>query len=98
MNPAAPVTRSFISLLPLSTSLVRLGLALGEVSGQAIVPGGQPDRVFALALQDRERGARRGPAEHLGGAGEHFGFGLRLLEDLAGEFVPGALAGGGHVV
>ena len=91
MKPAAPVTRS-LHAVPSSA------LSLGEIAGQAVLPGGQPDRVLALAGQGREGRARRRPAEFLGGDREHFALDLGLLEDLAGELVPGALAGGRHVV
>ena len=53
MNPAAPVTRSFM----LSPS----PLALGEVAGQPVLPGGQRDRVLALAARaPRTAGAAPG--------------------------------------
>src|SRR4029077_285729 len=93
MNPAAPVTSSFIWFLS-----VLLCLALGEVTGQPIVPGGQPDRVFALALHDRVRRPLGGLAVHLAGDREHLAVDLPLLEDLARELIPGAAPGGGHVV
>src|SRR5882757_3767506 len=100
MNPAAPVTSSFIWFLPFSCgwSLVLLGLALGEVSGQTIVPGGQPDRMLALALHHRVGRPLGGLPEHLGGDRKHFAVDFPLLEDLACELVPGAAPGGGHVV
>src|ERR1700710_968874 len=94
MNPAAPVTSSFI-WFPLS---VLLGLALGEVSGEPIVPGRQPDRVFALALHDGIGRSGGGLAEHLGGDREHPAVDFSLLEDLARELVPGAAARRRHVV
>ncbi len=72
--------------------------ALGEVGGEPVAPGGQLDRVFALAGQGRVGRARGGAAEHLGGGREHQALDFGLLEDLAGEVVPGARAGGGHVV
>ena len=65
--------------------------SLGEIAGQPVLPGGQPDRVLALAGQGREGRPRRRPAEHLGGGREHFALDLGLLEDLARELVPGAL-------
>ncbi len=58
----------------------------------------QLDRVLALAGQRREGRARRRAAEHLGGRREHLAVDAGLLEDLARELVPGAVAGGRHVV
>ena len=54
--------------------------------------------MLALAGQGRVGGARRGAAEHLGRRREHPALDFGLVEDLAGEVVPGAGAGGGHVV
>ena len=54
--------------------------------------------MLALAGQGRVGGAWGRAAEHLGRRREHPALDLGLLEDLPREVVPGAGAGGGHVV
>ena len=72
--------------------------ALGEVAGQPVLPGGQPDRVLALAGQGRVGRPRCRPAEFLGADREHFAVDLGLLEDLAARTHTRSTAGRGHVV
>src|SRR5690349_5409946 len=99
MKPAAPATSSLIGT-PARAASRRHSLrpALGEVAGETVLPGGELDRVRSLADQSGERGPRRRAPEHVGGRREDLHLAARLLEDLAREFVPGALAGGGHMV
>ncbi len=72
--------------------------ALRQIAGEPVLPGGQPDRVPALADQGREGGAGRRAAEHLRRRRHHLALDLGLLEDLPRELVPGARALRGHVV
>ena len=91
MNPAAPVTRILHA-----ASLSELSLC--DVAGEPVLPGGEPDCVLALADEGRVGRPRGRAAQHLGGRRHHLALDLGLLEDLARELIPGAGAGGRHVV
>src|SRR6187551_972307 len=97
MKPAPPATSSLKT--PASRpGRLALRLALREIAGEAVAPGGKQDRVLALAGQRREGGPPGGAAEHVRGRREHLALHLGLVEDLAREVVPGDLALGSHVV
>src|SRR6476620_2943134 len=97
MKPAPPAASSLKAPVSRPGGLA-LGLPLREVAGEAVAPGGQEDRVLALAGERREGGPPRRPPEHVGGRREDLALDLGLVEDLAREVVPGDLALGGHVV